>query len=185
MEKYQYSESRHGGTTYVETDCWYLLDLPVCKPNVSVIKKERENFFEKELNDLEAIKGFDISGLYLLINSDKNKIYVGESSDIKTRANNHDDKWCISDGFDRMVLLWDGRPNTISHFGNETFRKTLEKKCIELFDGNSSYDLYNTTKNAKKMDKNIIIKSSVDRFSKELNFLLLKYMSPISNSSTI
>ena len=109
MEKYQYSESRHGGTTYVETDCWYLLDLPVCKSNVSLIKKERENFFEKELNELEAIKGFDISGLYLLINSGKNKIYVGESSDIKTRANNHDDKWCISDGFDRMVLLWDGR----------------------------------------------------------------------------
>ena len=185
MEKYQYSESRHGGTTYVETDCWYLLDLPVCKPNISVIKKERENFFEKELNDLEAIKGFDISGLYLLINSDKNKIYVGESSDIKTRANNHDDKWCISDGFDRMILLWDGRPNTISHFGNETFRKTLEKKCIELFDRNSSYDLYNTTKNAKKMDKNIIIKSSVDRFSEELNFLLSKYMPPTSNSSTI
>jgi hypothetical protein len=110
---------------------------------------------------------------------------VGESSDIKTRANNHDDKWCISDGFDRMILLWDGRPNTISHFGNETFRKTLEKKCIELFDKNSRYDLYNTTKKPKKMDKNIIIKSSVDRFSEELNFLLSKYMPPTSNSSTI
>ena len=33
MQKYQYSESRHGGTTYVETDCWYLLDLPNSKNN--------------------------------------------------------------------------------------------------------------------------------------------------------
>ena len=73
MEKYQYCESKDVGTTYVETDCWYLLDLPVCKPNVAVIKKERENFFEKELKNLEAIKNFDISGLYLLINSDKKK----------------------------------------------------------------------------------------------------------------
>mgnify|MGYP006445957803 FL=1 len=177
MEKYQYCESKDGETTYVETDCWYLLNLPVCKSNVAVIKKERENFFKKELKNLEAIKNFDISGLYLLINSDKNKIYVGEGSDVKTRANNHDDpKELMDDGFDRMILLWDGRPNTISHFGNETFRKTLEKKCIKLFNEHSTYDLYNTIKGQKKMDKNITIASSVDRFSDELNFLLPKYM---------
>ncbi len=177
MEKYQYCESKAGGTTYAETDCWYLLDLPVCKPNVAVIKKERENFFKKELKNLEAVKGFDISGLYLLINSDKNKIYVGESSDIKIRANNHKKpKELMDDGFDRMILLWDGRPNTISHFGNETFRKTLEKKCIKLFYEHSTYALYNTIKRQKKMDKNITIKFSVDRFSEELDFLLRKYM---------
>jgi len=177
MKKYQYSESKDGETTYVETDCWYLLDLPVCKPNVSVIKKERENFFEKKLNDLEAIKGFDISGLYLLINSGKNKIYVGESSDVKTRANNHKDPAeLMEDGFDRMILLWDGRPNTISHFGNETFRKTLEKKCIKLLLKDSNYYVYNKIEEPKKMDKNIIIKFSVDRFLDELNFLLPKYM---------
>ena len=177
MEKYQYCESKDGGTTYVETDCWYLLDLPVCKPNVAVIKKERENFFEKELKNLEAIKNFDISGLYLLINSDKNKIYVGESSDVKARANNHKDpKELINDGFDRMILLWDGRPNSISHFGNETFRKTLEKKCIELFKEYSNYERYNRIEKPKKMDKNITIGSSVDRFLEELKFLLPKYM---------
>ena len=174
MEKYQYCESKDGETTYVDTDCWYLLDLPVCKPDVAAIKKDREKFFEEKLKHLK-IKNFVISGLYLLINSDKNKIYVGESSDVKTRANNHNDKWCIDDGFDRMILLWDGRPNTTSHFGNETFRKTLEKKCIKLFKKHSSYELYNTTEEAKKMDKNIIIESSVDRFSDELKFLLNKY----------
>ena len=119
MKKYQYSESKDGETTHVETDCWYLLELPICKQDIAIIKKERENFFKKELNNLEAVKGFDISGLYLLINSDKNKIYVGESSDVKTRANNHKDPAeLMEDGFDRMILLWDGRPNTISHFGN-------------------------------------------------------------------
>ena len=174
MEKYQYCESKDGETTYVDTDCWYLLDLPVCKPDVAAIKKDREKFFEEKLKHLK-IKNFVISGLYLLINSYKNKIYVGESSDVKTRANNHKDKWCIDDGFDRMILLWDGRPNTTSHFGNETFRKTLEKKCIKLFKKHSSYELYNTTEEAKKMDKNIIIESSVDRFSDELKFLLNKY----------
>ena len=176
MKKYQYSESKDGETTHVETDCWYLLELPVCKQDVAVIQNERESFFKKELRNLEAIKNFDISGLYLLINSDKNKIYVGESSDVKTRANNHKDKWCKSDGFDKMIILWDGRPNTISHFGNETFRKILEKKCIELFKKYSTYLLYNKIEEQKKMDKNITIGSSVDRFLEELRFLLPKYM---------
>ena len=174
MEKYQYCESKDGETTYVDTDCWYLLDLPVCKPDVAAIKKDREKFFEEKLKHLK-IKNFVFSGLYLLINSDKNKIYVGESSDVKTRANNHKDKWCIDDGFDRMILLWDGRPNTTSHFGNETFRKTLEKKCIKLFKKQSSYYVINTIEEPKKMDENIIIKSSVNRFSEELEFLLNKY----------
>ena len=174
MEKYRYCECKDGETTYADTDCWYLLDLPVCKPDVAAIKKDRENFFKKKLKHLK-IKNFDISGLYLLINSDKNKIYVGEGSDVKTRANNHNDDWLkIDGGFDRMILLWDGRPNTTSHFGDETFRKTLEKKCIELFE-DSSYELWNKTKNPKKMDNNIIIKSSVDRFSEELKFLLYRY----------
>ena len=170
MNDYQYCESKDGEITYADTDCWYLLDLPVCKSDVAAIKKEREKFFKEKLEHLR-IKNFDFSGLYLLIDSDKNKIYVGEGSDVKTRANNHSEPWLE---FDRMILLWDGRPNTTSHFGNETFRKTLEKKCIELFE-HSSYELYNTTKNPKKMDVNIIIKSSVDRFSDELKFLLNKY----------
>ncbi len=50
---------------------------------------------------------------------------MGEGSDVKTRAIHKDLKEkVVEDGFDRMILLWDGRPNTISHFGNETFRKT-------------------------------------------------------------
>ena len=174
MEKYQYCESKDGETTYVDTDCWYLLDLPVCKPDVAAIKKDREKFFEEKLKHLK-IKNFVISGLYLLINSDKNKIYVGESSDVKTRANNHKDKWCIDDGFDRMILLWDGRPNTTSHFGNETFRKTLEKECIKLFEVHSDFDEFNKVKEPKKMDANIIIQSSVKTFKEELKFLLNKY----------
>ncbi len=170
MEKYLYCESKDGETTYVDTDCWYLLDLPVCKPDVAAIKKDREKFFREKLECLE-VKNFVFSGLYLLINSYKNKIYVGESSDVKTRANNHPEK-----EFDKMILLWDGRPNTTSHFGNETFRKTLEKKCIELFHKYSSYELNNKNEKPKKMDNNIIIKSSVNRFSEELEFLLQKYM---------
>ena len=173
---YQYCVGKDGETKIFDTDCWYLLDLPVCKPDVAAIKKDREKFFEEKLKHLK-IKNFVFSGLYLLINSDKNKIYVGESSDVKTRANNHNDDWLKTDGgFDRMILLWDGRPNTTSHFGNETFRKTLEKKCIKLFKEQSRYDVINTIEEPKKMDENIIIKSSVNRFSEELEFLLQKYM---------
>ena len=169
MDDYQYCESKDGEITYADTDCWYLLDLPMCKPDVAAIKKDRKKFFREKLECLE-VKNFDFSGLYLLIDSNKNEIYVGESSDVKTRANNHPEI-----EFDKMILLWDGRPNTTSHFGNETFRKTLEKECIKLFKHSSSYKCINDTENPKKMDVNIIIKSSVDRFSDELKFLLNKY----------
>ena len=173
-DNYQYCESKDGEMTTVDTDRWYLLDLPVCNRDVAAIKKDRQKFFKEKLKHLK-IENFVLSGLYLLINSDKNKIYVGESSDVKTRANNHNDKGCIDDGFDRMILLWDGRPNTTSHFGNETFRKTLEKKCIELFHKYSRYERNNKNEKPKKTDENIIIKSSVNRFSEELEFLLNKY----------
>ncbi len=166
MDDYQYCESKDGEITYADTDCWYLLDLPVCKPDVAAIKKDREKFFQEKLKHLK-INNFVFSGLYLLINSDKNKIYVGESSDVKTRANNHNDKWCIDDGFDRMILLWDGRPNTTSHFGDETFRKTLEKKCIKLFREDESYKLYNTISEAKKWIK--ILSSNLQLIGFQMN----------------
>ena len=169
MEKYQYCESKDGETTYVDTDCWYLLDLPVCKPDVVAIKKGRKKFFREKLKCLE-IKNFDFSGLYLLIDSNKNEIYVGESSNVKERANNHP-----KIEFDKMILLWDGRHNKTSHFGNETFRKTLEKECIKLFEVHSDFDEFNKVKEPKKMDANIIIQSSVKTFKEELKFLLNKY----------
>ena len=162
---YQYCESKDGERKIVDTDRWYLLELPVWE---SVIGLTREEFFEKELDDA---LNFDFPGLYLLIDSDKKKIYIGESSNVKERANNHP-----KIEFDKMILLWDGRHNKTSHFGNETFRKTLEKKCIKLFKKQSSYYVINTIEEPKKMDENIIIKSSVNRFSEELEFLLQKYM---------
>ncbi len=72
---------------------------------------------------------FDFPGLYLLIDSDKKKIYVGESSNVKERANNHP-----KIEFDKMILLWDGRHNKTSHFGNETFRKTANCVLVYAFE---------------------------------------------------
>ncbi len=161
---YQYCESKDGERKIVDTDRWYLLELPVWE---SVVGLTREEFFEKELDDA---LNFDFPGLYLLIDSDKKKIYVGESSNVKERANNHP-----KIEFDKMILLWDGRHNKTSHFGNETFRKTLEKECIKLFEVHSDFDEFNKVKEPKKMDANIIIQSSVKTFKEELKFLLNKY----------
>jgi len=81
----------------------------------------------------KAFEEFDIAGLYLLINSKKpiKEIYVGESTNLKTR-----NKGEIKKGypnkmkdfeFDKIILIWDGRPTTTSLFGDDTFRKLLEK----------------------------------------------------------
>ena len=153
-----FEESDDQGITRAGTDRLYLLDF-----HGTQLEKINEEFGD-----------VNYSGLYLLINSDKNKIYVGESSNVKTRANDHENPPELhNDGFDRMILLWDGRPNTISHFGNETFRKTLENKCIRVFDDYSKYKCVNTVKNPKIT--NVQISSSVTRFTNDLYFLLKKY----------
>ncbi|MEX2191970.1 MAG: hypothetical protein WD717_01120 [Nitrosarchaeum sp.] len=76
--------------------------------------------------------------------------------------------------FDNIILIWDGRPTTTSHFGEDGFRKALEKICINVFERKySKFTSINTIKNPKQ--SNTRIKSSVTRFKKDLYLILKKY----------
>jgi len=85
------------------------------------------------------VNTFDIAGLYLLINTKKtkNEIYVGESTDLRTRNKGENKKGYPNKmkdfEFDKIILIWDGRPTTTSHFSEDSFRKLLEKYCIRFF----------------------------------------------------
>ena len=160
MEEYGYFEDKGVLVTRAGTDRLYLLDFH----KIDSIEKINEEFGD-----------INYSGLYLLIDSTKNKIYVGESSNVKMR-NKGEIKTPPVQGFEfnRIILIWDGRPSTTSCFGEEGFRKSLEKVCINVFNNDySDYENINTVKNPK--ETNIRTKSSVTRFTNDLYFLLKKY----------
>ena len=161
MEEYGYFEEKDvQGVTRAGTDRLYLLDFH---------DMEYHKKIEEEFGD------FNFSGLYLLINSTENKIYVGESSNVKIRNKGQIKTSPVSGfKFNKIILIWDGRPTTTSHFGQDGFRKSLEKICINVFDIDySKYKNVNSVKNPKVT--NVRTNSSVVRFKHELYFLLYKY----------
>jgi len=161
MEEYGYFEDKDvQGVTRAGTDRLYLLDFH----KVESIEKINVEFGD-----------FDFSGLYLLRDSTKNKIYVGESSNVQGRIEGHmKESPVVGFEFDKITLIWDGRPTTTSHFSEEAFRKSLEKICIKVFDTNySKYKYVNSVTNPKVT--NVHTKSSVARFTNDLYFLLYKF----------
>ncbi len=159
MEENGYFQENNGqGITRAGTDRLYLLDF-----HGTDLEKINDEFGD-----------VDYSGLYLLIDSDNDKIYVGESSNVKIRNKGEIKTSPVSNfKFNNIILIWDGRPSTTSCFGEDGFRKYLEKICIKVFDDYSKYKCVNTVKNPKVT--NVRIKSSSSRFTNDLYFLLKKY----------
>lgn len=158
MEEYGYFEDKDAqGVTRAGTDRLYLLDF-----HVKLIEKINVEFGD-----------FNFSGLYLL--RDTTKIYVGESSNVRGRIEGHMKESPVEGfEFDKITIIWDGRPTTTSHFSEEAFRKSLEKICIKVFDTEySKYKYVNSVTNPK--ETNVHTKSSVARFTNDLYFLLYKY----------
>ena len=160
MGEYQYWESNTGIPEIAGTDLWYLV----------YFKKEDYDEICSSYGDIV----FDFSGLYVLMDTTKNRIYIGESSNVKTRIKQHIENTNSDlDEFDKISLIWDGRPTATSHLGNEGVRKSLEKECIELFKHNSQFEVVNHVTGAKKT--NAHVESTSIRFTQELAFLLSKF----------
>ena len=163
MEDYNFFQ-RHKSIKGVKikgTDRLFLLDFD---------NKNYHEIFDKEFGE------FEIAGLYLLINTKKAKweIYVGESTNVKTRNKGEIKKGFAGKmknfEFDKIILIWDGRPTKTSLFGEDTFRKWLEKYCIQLFKNDDKYDCVNTTQKPKPT--NFQTETMIANFKKHILALL-------------
>ena len=102
MAEYQYWEEKMGETEIAGTDIWYLVYFKtecydqICVSN-SFVYPPREN----------AFSSFNFPGLYLLLDTTKKEVYVGESSDVKIRIKQHMDQAQKIVEFDRIALIWD------------------------------------------------------------------------------
>ncbi|MGA8275702.1 MAG: GIY-YIG nuclease family protein [Thermoplasmata archaeon] len=97
--------------------------------------------------DDELGKGLQHPGLYVLFDDETDRAYVGESSNLKARLNQHLDKAPKELGrFDRALILNDGRAAVHSRFNDSTLREALEQATIKMFHEGGSHALVNQQK---------------------------------------
>lgn len=121
----------------------------------------------------QELSGADFGAVYFLINSNKQEIYIGETADIKNRIKQHCKNSPVKGfEFDKIILIWDGRPIQTSSFNDTTLRKTLEYECINGFKNFSKYEPVNTVSSPSTMS--VYQKATINKFKEELLFLLYK-----------
>jgi len=112
----------------------------------------------------------EFPGVYLLFEG-KNRAYVGEAKNIynrlKTHISNPDEK---IKNWDKVLVINDGRPATLSDFNDTVVRKALELYLIKLLKANK----YIILSQGEPQMLNATQKQLVDSLTQELNFFLLK-----------
>lgn len=114
------------------------------------------------------------SGIYLLLNHTKKKVYVGQASNLRERiVNQHDkDNKNLKD-WQQVVLLTDGRPSMFSDMSDESVRLELENYTNSLF---VEYGNYKTsTKATRKPDISFTQSHFAEKYKKELAFVLFNF----------
>lgn len=97
--------------------------------------------------DEELGKGLQHPGLYVLLDDETDRAYVGESANLKARLKQHLDKSPKELGrFDRALILNDGRAAVHSRFNDSTLREALEQAAIKMFTEGGFYSLANQQK---------------------------------------
>ena len=113
----------------------------------------------------------DYPGIYILIETRLNKVYIGESqslySRLKTHSNTPEEK---IKNWDRVVIINDGRPANQSDFNDNVVRHALEYYLIALFKANK----YKVVAQGAKQILNSLQKVIVSKLISELNFFLIK-----------
>lgn len=113
----------------------------------------------------------DYPGIYILIETKVNKVYIGEAKSLYTRLKTHNSapeekikNW------DRVVIINDGRPANQSDFNDNVVRHELEYYLIALFKANK----YKVVAQGAKQILNALQKVIVTKLIAELNFFLIK-----------
>jgi predicted GIY-YIG superfamily endonuclease len=131
--------------------------------------------FPRSLKALEVFNSelgkIDYPGIYILIETKLNKVYIGESQSLYTRLKTHSNtpeekirNW------DRVVIINDGRPANQSDFNDNVVRHALEYYLISLFKANK----YKVVAQGAKQILNSLQKVIVSKLISELNFFLIK-----------
>lgn len=128
---------------------------------------------------LEQVNGKDLAGgiahpgLYLLVDENEAKVYIGESSDIRKRLKDHDKgvKEQLSN-WDTIYVLSDGRNHFQSIFTESTLREYMEKSTIKHVSDAGILKHINKQEEVPKMT--VALETLAGRLNEELLFVLSK-----------
>ncbi len=131
--------------------------------------------FPRSIKALEVFNNelgnINYPGIYILIETKSNKVYIGEAKNLYARLKTHnsapEDK---IKNWDRVVIINDGRPANQSDFNDNVVRHELEYYIISLFKANK----YKVVAQGAKQILNSLQKVIVTKLISELNFFLLK-----------
>ncbi len=131
--------------------------------------------FPRSIKALETFNDelgkIDYPGIYILIETKLNKVYIGEAKSLYTRLKTHsntpEDK---IKNWDRVVIINDGRPANQPDFNDNVVRHELEHYLIDLFKANK----YKVVAQGAKQILNSLQKVIVTKLILELNFFLIK-----------
>lgn len=114
-----------------------------------------------------------VSGIYLLLNHSKKKVYVGQASELRDRILQHDKDEKYLKEWQQVVLLTDGRPSMFSDLSDESVRLALESYVNSLF---IEYGNYKTsTRSTRKMEISFTQSHFAEKYKKELAFVLFNF----------
>lgn len=131
--------------------------------------------FPRSIRALETFNGelgkIDYPGIYILIETKQNKIYIGEAKSLYARLKTHSSKPEDKiNNWDRVIIISDGRPANLSDFNDNVVRLELEYYLINLFKANKS----KVVAQGEKQNLNALQNVFAKKLIVELNFFLFK-----------
>ena len=135
-----------------------IVSMDDCMCKLYNIKRDDSEFLKDFETDL------DKPALYILLNKDKRKAYIGETDDFTKRIIHHIAK---KDFWQEVMVFLGSNNDTLSktevqHLEFLSYNKALEVK---------SYDLSENTQSPKQPHMNVIQKGKTDKFFKYVQFL--------------
>lgn len=161
MKTYNYSEQCSDSLWRVVSD---RLVMTVSDKDVAEINIREENVDE-------------IACLYLLVNEGERTVYVGETENAKDRISQHRKSGPRSrrgkHEFNKIAIIWDGRPIQTTRFSDNTIRKELEASLIKGFADFGEYKPVNASGSGSRA--NLQQRETIRQFKEEMLFILYKF----------
>lgn len=134
-----------------------IVSMDDCMCTLFDIKRDDAEFFKQFNDDLQK------PALYILVNRNKQKAYIGETDDFIKRISQH----LTKKDFWNEVLVFLGVNDTISKTEVLYLECCAYKKAVEV----NSFDLSENTQSPKQPHMSVMQKGKADKFFKYVQFL--------------
>ena len=124
----------------------------------------------------------DIACLYLLVDTGGRTVYVGETENARKRIAQHCKGASARERrggaqkqgkFDKVAIVWDGRPIQTTRFSDGAIRKELEARLIRAFAGHGNLSPVNASSSGSRA--NLVQAGTIEVLADEMLFVLHKF----------